>query len=91
MIFLQNRTSCSVGRDSVTFHGYGTYEISIGEPSEDISHDLLVTFSKPATVTIAVVTDHDGAFNDGPDEITFVELTPREAMTMSVSDDDDDY
>jgi len=71
-----------------TFDDYGTYEVNIGDGSN--SHDLLVTFSKPATVNVTVVTDHDGSFMGGPDTIdtmTIQELTTPAAVLLAMGDD----
>ena len=78
-------------RDNVQdFGDYGTYEVSIGSGTDHEyggSHDLLVTFSKPATVDITVVTDHDGNYDTGPDEMSIEELTTPAAVTLTIGDD----
>ena len=74
-------------RDNVQdFGDYGTYEVSIGSEYGQ-SHDLLVTFSEPATVDITVVTDHDGNYGTGPDEMSVEELTTPAAVTLTIGDD----
>ena len=64
-----------------TFDDYGTYEVHIGDGSN--SHDLLVTFSKPATVDVTVVTEHNGSFMGGPDTMTIEEFTQPTAVTLT--------
>ena len=74
-------------RDNVQdFGDYGTYEVSIGSDNGP-SRDLLVTFSGPATVDITVVTDHDGNYGTGPDEMSIEELTTPAAVTLTIGDD----
>ena len=74
-------------RDNVhDFGDYGTYEVSIGSEYGQ-SHDLLVTFSRPATVDITVVTDHDGNYGTGPDDMSIEELTTPAAVTLTIGDD----
>ena len=64
------------------FSDYGTYEVNVGDDGD--CHDLLVTFSEPATVELTVVTEHDGAFNAGPDTMTIEEVTTRPAVTLGL-------
>ncbi len=68
------------------FSEYGTYDIAICNQI-GTSHDLLVTFSKPASVAITVVTDHDGNFMVGEDELTIEEVTTPAAVTLAMTDD----
>lgn len=64
-----------------TFEDYGTYEVHLGGSAD---HDCLVTFNKPATVEITVVTDHDGQYGAGPDEMTIEEVGGSSAMTLTI-------
>jgi hypothetical protein len=65
------------------FADYGAYDIAIGDGS---CHDLLVNFSKPATVDITVVTTHDGNYDEGPDEMTIKDITTPPAVTLAMTD-----
>jgi hypothetical protein len=67
------------------FGDYGTYEVSIGDVHS--SHELLVTFSEPATVDITVATDHDGNYGVGPDEMSIEEFTTPTAVSLTIDGD----
>ena len=69
------------------FNDYGTYEVHIGEDHRGASHDLLVTFNEPATVDFTVVTEHNGYYMVGDDEMTIEEITTPAAVSVTIDGD----
>jgi hypothetical protein len=62
---------------------YGHYEIYL-QGDGNGEHECLVSFSKPATVEITVITEHDGWYGAGPDKTTITEVGVSPAVTLSL-------
>jgi hypothetical protein len=71
------------GNTSQEFEEYGHYEIYL-QGDGNGEHECLVSFSKPATVEITVITEHDGWYGAGPDKTTITEVGDSPAVTLAL-------